>query len=139
VGDAVVAPFAAGAAAVSAHKRQLPGEKLAGCQERVGEALRESAEQQKFTERLMQAAAESGRRELMPLKDSRVAGRRVDTIFEPEIEQVRLERIGKADTSFALHVKARARLIDAATTNVIYDEPFEYLSGTALFVDWSLD
>ena len=87
----------------------------------------------------MQVAAETGRRQLVAIDETRMAQRRVDTVLEPKIEQIRLERTGSSDPSFALRLKARIRLTDAATTKVIYDEPYQYLSGTGLFLDWSME
>lgn len=139
VADAAVAPFAASAAAVSATKRKLSTEQLDACEQRVTQALTEAVDQARLTEKIMQVAAESGRRQLVPLDQTRLAQTRVDTVFDSRIEEIRLERTGPSDASFALRVKARVRLTDATSTKVIYDEPFEYLSGTALFLDWSME
>ena len=53
---------------------------------------------------------------------------------DPSIEELRLERTTASHTSFALRVKTRVRLIRASDASIIYDQPFEYRSGTALFI-----
>ncbi len=137
--ETIVAPVAAGGAALEAEKRKLPPAKFEACEERVSQALTEAAGQSRLKVRILQVAAEKGRRQLVPFDRNRTAQPHVDTILEPQIEELRLERIGRSDASFVLRVRARVSLIDSANANILYDEPFEYVSGTALFLDWSMD
>jgi hypothetical protein len=61
----------------------------------------------------------------------------VSAIVETRVEELRLQRKGKRDTSYALTIKSRARVLRASDGAVLYDKPFEYESKEALFLDWT--
>ncbi|MBI2948027.1 MAG: hypothetical protein HYY23_10285 [Verrucomicrobia bacterium] len=63
----------------------------------------------------------------------------VQTILELALERVHLRRFAKSDDSFALVVNARARIIQTREAAVLCDLPFEYRSGSGLFLDWTLN
>src|SRR5439155_8547966 len=122
-------------AAVRAGRRKLEPAKLQERERRVTDALGEAASQSQFKERVLRAAAEKGRRDLIPIDQEGASKVHVDTVLEPSIEKLQLERTTRSDASFALRVKARIRLLQAADSTVLYDEPFEFRSGMALFND----
>jgi len=62
----------------------------------------------------------------------------VDTVLLARVEELRLEKVGAGDTSFALRIKVRTRLVRMSDGAVLYDQPAEYRSGTCLFLDWTL-
>jgi hypothetical protein len=79
-------------------------------------------------------AADSGRAEY-----GRLAGAGFDSALDLRLDELRLTRTGSGETSYALSMEGRARLIRTRDGMVLYDEPFWYRSGTGLFVDWTLN
>ncbi|MBI4660298.1 MAG: hypothetical protein HY735_15795, partial [Verrucomicrobia bacterium] len=51
---------------------------------------------------------------------------------------VRLQRTGERSALYELLIEARTRLARAADGAVHYDQSFQYRSGRALFIDWTL-
>lgn len=138
----ILAPPAAAAGAVSASRAQIESNALARAEQALRWNLASAAEQKRLRDAFLKAAGDSTRRRLVPAEsafDPAVRGGRVGAVLETKVEELRLERTSSSDTSFALRMKTRARLIRSSDGAVVYDQPFEYLSGTALFHDWSLD
>jgi hypothetical protein len=107
------------------------------------------SQQNHLRDRILDAASAAGQRPFVPLPASSVPARGeypeptatplVGTLLETGVEELRLERKGAGDASFALRIKARARLSRPATGEVISDQVFEYQSGQDLFLDWALN
>jgi hypothetical protein len=89
---------------------------------------------------LLNAASLKTQRRFIPVEspgDSRSEGTAASARLETTVEELRLQKTNRRDDSFALLIKTRVRLVRAADGAVLYDEPFEFRSGTALFIDWS--
>jgi hypothetical protein len=108
------------------------------------------SQQNHLRDRILDAAKDAGRRRFVPLPASDVPAQQrenhepaatplVGTILETRVEELRLERKGAGDSSFALRIKARVRMLRSSTGEVISDETFEYQSGKDLFLDWALN
>jgi hypothetical protein len=108
------------------------------------------AQQNHLRDRILDAAKFAGQRRFVPLPASGVPAQQrenhepaatplVGTILETSVEELRLERKGAGDSSFALVIKARVRMLRSSTGELISDETFEYQSGKALFLDWALN
>ena len=137
-----LAPLAAMVGAVSASHARLGPAQLAQAETNLTVAMALMAEQQRLRDCVAKAAGEKTRRRIVTIDSANEAGfpeGPVCAVIETRIENLRLVRTGASDTSFALEIKARTRLVRARDGAVVYDEPFEYRSGTALFHDWTLD
>jgi len=135
-----LAPFAAGVSAIGATHSKLPPEKLAAAEARLARAMAMMTDQRRFRDSVLKAGNQRSRGSLVPAEALAAAAPEagpVSAVLATRVEELRLERTGKGDTSFALRVKARARLLRADNHAVLYDYPFEYQSGTALFLDWT--
>jgi hypothetical protein len=108
------------------------------------------SQQHHLRDRILDAAKVAGRRRFVPRAPADVPAPQrenheltatplVGTILETRVEELRLERKGAGDSSFALRIKARVRILRSSTGEVISDEAFEYQSGEDLFLDWALN
>ncbi|HWH70581.1 MAG TPA: hypothetical protein VNT26_14430, partial [Candidatus Sulfotelmatobacter sp.] len=135
-----LAPAAAIGGAFRAGERLTP-EQLSQCNSNLARAMSAMAQPQHFRDWIVKAAAEKTRRRLLPAEqlDQR-PGRPapVDAVLETCTKQLRLERTGSADTSFALHIQTRVRLLRVRDNAVLYEQPLEYRSANCLFLDWTL-
>jgi len=134
-----LAPFAAARGAVSARQPVKP-DQLSQCESNLMHAMTEMAAQKHFRNSLLKTAAEKTRRHFVlveswprPASDEG----RADAVLKTEVQELRLERTGKGDSSFALRVKARTILVRAADGAVLLDLPAQYRSDTCLFLDWT--
>lgn len=146
----VGAPVAALVGGIRASRSRLPEDKLAECEAGLTQALGIMSQQNHLRDRILDAAKVAGRRPCVSLAASDVPARQrenreltttplVGTILETSVEELRLERKGAGDSSFALRIKARVRMLRSSTGEVISDEAFEYQSGEDLFLDWALN
>ena len=146
----VVAPVAAGIGGSQASRSRLPQDQLAECEAGLAQAFGTMSQQNHLRDRIVDAAKVAGRCRFVPLAASDVPAPQrenheptatplVGTILETRVEEIRLERKGAGDSSFALRIKARVRMLRASTGEVISDEAFEYQSGKDLFLDWALN
>jgi hypothetical protein len=135
----VMAPAAALTAGISAHQRLEP-ERLSGCESNLLHQMNTMAAQERFQDWVGKTADEKTRRRLVPVDlTDQAAGRpSADTMLETQVRELRLERTGKSDSSYALRIKANVRLSRTADGAVLYERPVEYRSGTCLFLDWTL-
>lgn len=127
-----LAPFAAIAGAFGAGSAKLPPRKLWECESNLKNALTEAAAQAGFQERLLAAANQNAPRLLRA-----DASTRSETILDAKLEKLSMERLPAGPDNFALHMVARVRLIEAGSGIVLFEQPFEFVSGGALFIDWS--
>ena len=146
----VAAPLAAVVGGATAARGRLPQSKLAECEAGLASAMAIMAQQHHLRDQILAAAKASSRRQFIAL-DSRADSARasgnselatrplVGTILETEVEELRLERKGSGDASFALRIKARVQTLRASTGEVISDEVFAYRSGQDLFFDWAMN
>ena len=140
-GSLVVAPFAALVGAARGKMEKLDAGALSRSEWNLHGALEAMAAQSHLRDALLKVAATQTQRRLLPIQalaNPKTSSGPVGAIVETKVEELRLERTGKGDDSFALRMKARARVVRSSDGQVMYDEPFEYLSGTALFDDWTL-
>jgi len=146
----VATPFAAVVGGVQASRGRLSQDKLAECEAGLARALTNMSQQHYLRERILDTANVAGRRRFVPLPASDVPAQQrenhapeatplVGTILESCVEELRLERRGSGDSSFALRIKARVRMLRSSTGEVISDETFEYQSAQELFLDWALN
>jgi hypothetical protein len=146
----VGAPVAAAIGGVHASRSRLPQDKLAECEAGLAQALTNMSQQHHLRDRILDAAKVAGRRRFVPLAPADVPAPQrenheltatpvVGTILETRVEELRLERKGAGDSSFALRIKARVRMLRSSTGEVISDQAFEYQSGEDLFLDWALN
>lgn len=136
----VLTPFAAGYGALSARHRVLPEDKLAEANGELTQAMRSMAGQERLREQLLQCAGEKTRRGLLLVEPSAAPAEfsePVSAYVETTVESLRLERSGAAADSRVLLMKARARVVNAATGAVVFDQPYEFRSEKALFIDWA--
>jgi hypothetical protein len=135
----VAAPFAAGYGAVRAAHQRIPPDKLAEAQAGLTQAMSAMAGQENLRQAFLQSAGEQTRRRLVPLApgaDASTCGT-ASAVVEASLEELRLERTGAGDSSYAMRIKARARLVRQSDGVVLSDGPYEYRSGKAMFIDWS--
>ncbi len=146
----VLAPVAAVVGGVSGSQGRLPQNKLAECEAGLAAAMAVMAQPQHLRDQILAAAKASSRRQFValdPPPDSKLpsgigelaTNPLVGTILEAEVEELRLERKGSGDSSFALRIKARMRMLRSGNGDVISEEAFEYQSGQALFLDWAMN
>ncbi len=144
------APVAAIVGGVRAGNQGLSPDGLSETERELALAMAELAEQGHLRDRISEAAKVKTRRQFVAMNAMdeaafhSVANRpsarpAVQTILETKVEEIRLARTGSTDGSFALLINARVRLLRPADGNVMYDQPFEYRSGKALFLDWTLN
>ncbi len=122
----VLAPFAAAYGAISAGSDRMPAERLNRAEADVVAAMKAMAEQGHLRDDVREA-----------LVGQAAAGGPATTVLETKVERLRLEPAGPKETSFALTIDTRVRLLRSADGAVLYDQPFRYQSGTALFTDWA--
>ena len=134
-------PIAALAGAVRGSTQRLEPEALGRAEQNLQRAMEAMATQPHLRDALVKTAAAQTHRRLLPMQalgNPKTENVPVSAVLESKIEELRLVRTGKGEDSFALRIKARARVLRASDGKVLYDEPFEYQSGTALFHDWTL-
>ncbi len=137
-----LAPFAAAVGAVSAGLNKLTPNQLMQSESDLAQAMALMAGQQHLRDCLLKTACDKTHRNLVPIEsmDRSPANRGpVSAVLETTVEELRLERTASSDASFALLIKTRARLLRTSDGAVLYDQPFEYRSGTALFHEWTLN
>ena len=135
----VAAPFAAGYGAVSAAHQRLPADKLSEAEASLARVMSEMAGQENLRQALLQSAGEQTRRRVVPLApgaDVSTCGT-ASAVVEASIEELRLDHTGAGDSSYALRIKARARLVRQSDGAILSDKPYEYQSGKAMFIDWA--
>jgi hypothetical protein len=135
----VVAPFAAGYGAVSAPHQKAPPDKLLEAEANLTRTLSAMAAQEKLQHELLRSMGEQSNRRVLPLApgSSALACDAASAVIEARLEELRLERTGSKDSSYALRLKARARLVRQADGIVLSERRYEYMSGKAMFIDWT--
>jgi hypothetical protein len=135
----VMAPVAALAEGILASERLSP-DKLAICESNLLYQMNTMAAQERFQNWVSKTADEKTRRRLILVEvTNTTAGQPyAESRLETRVREMRLERTGKGDSSYALLIKAQVRLTRTADGAVLYDRPVEYRSGTCLFLDWTL-
>ena len=134
------APFAAAYGALNAHHATMSIDKLSESESDLAQAMATMARQQSLRDFVVEAARERTRRQVVSMEPSGSSSPNrapVSMVLETKLEELKLERTGSSDTSFALQIKARARLLRVSDGAVLYDRPLQYQSGTALFLDWT--
>jgi hypothetical protein len=135
-----LAPFAAAIGAVTAGQSKATPEALTACESNLREAMTAMAAQAVLRDSLLKAASLKTQRRFIPVEspgDSRSEDTAASARLETTVEELRLQKTTRRDDSFALLIKTRLRLVRAADGAVLYNEPFEFRSGPALFIDWS--
>jgi hypothetical protein len=146
----VAAPIAAAFSGAHASLGRLSQDKLAEVETGLAQALANMSQQNHLSDRILDVAKAAGGRRFVPLASPGVpapphenpeltATPLVGTTLETRVEELRLERRGTGDSSFALRINARVRMSRSGTGEVIRDETYEYQSGEDLFLDWALN
>jgi hypothetical protein len=135
----VVAPFAAGYGAVSAPRQKAPPDKLLEAEASLSRAMSAMAVQENLQQALLRSVGEQSHRRVLSLAPGSSASTcdAASAVIEAGLEELRLERTGAGDSSYALRIKARARLVRQADGVVLADRRYEYTSGKAMFIDWT--
>jgi hypothetical protein len=150
VGSIVWSPVAAVVGAISEGTRKMAPEAMAESEAELRDAMVEMANQSLLGDRLVKVAREKAGR-VMSIRDDlsvptdmppdyralRIEG--VDAVLETSVQDIRLQRTGSRDSSYALFINARVRLLRTDNGAILYDHPLQYHSGTSLFVDWTLN
>ena len=147
VGDLVtvgLAPIGAVVGAIEARVAKVSPETLAEAREDVTAAMAEMAKPDHLRDSFLKAARESTRRRFSVGEsgtdlDHLVVEDPNTVILMLSVEEFRLSRRTSKDTSFALFIRTRARLIRSADGVVMYDQPFDFRSGEGVFIDWTLN
>ena len=136
----VLAPFGAAYGAVATSRQKLSPDRVSESKSDLAGIMSDMADQTCLRDRVLEVGGELTRHRLVLLdaNESSAAQRdKVNSVLETRVEQLRLERKGSKDTSFVLHIKARARLVRMPDRKVLFEQPFEYQSEKALFLDWT--
>ncbi len=136
----VLAPFAAGYGALNAGHRRLTPDKLAETDKELTEAMRSMAAQERLRELLLERAGQMTRRRLVPVEPSAAqvqSSEPVSAVLETTVESLRLQRTGAGDSTYALRMRARARVVRATDGAVLFARPYEFRSEPAMFIDWA--
>lgn len=134
VGESIVAPAIAAKGLVRSWKSVSPQE-LAEREANLEVALKQAAVQQQFQQFLLAKAEEKATGRLLPTETKAAI---VDAVLEARIEDLRLERKSADEGTYFLRIKARVRLVRKADDVLLYEQPVEYRSGQALFLDWTM-
>lgn len=140
VAGTALAPFAAAVTVINAAGARLPHEKLAQAQTELAKTMSMMADQRRFRDSVLKAGNERSPGSLVSadsLVQAEAEAGAAAALLETKVEEMRLVRVRKGESSFALRVKARARLLRPDDCAVLYDCPVEYQSGTALYIDWT--
>ena len=135
-----LAPFFAAYGAISSVNLKLSAGALAEAERDLVTAMSAMADQRLLREDLCESAREITRRHFISLDEPSAAGHLhppASGWLETRVEELRLERTGSGDSSYALRITARARLVNASDGSVIAERPYHYQSGRAMFIDWT--
>jgi hypothetical protein len=135
----VMAPVVALTEGILASERLSP-DRLVVCESNLLYQMNTMAAQERFQNWVSKTTDEKTRRRLILVEvTNTTAGRPwAESLLETRVREMRLERTGKGDSSYALLIKAMVRLSRTADGAVLYERPVEYRSGTCLFLDWTL-
>lgn len=136
----VLAPFTAAYSALSAGRSRISGDNFAQAERDVASAMREMARQSHLRDCVRETVEGAGRG-VVPDPSSAgtmaVPRESAGAVLETAVEELRLERVGASEASFALTIRARVRLLRGVNGAVLLEQPMRYQSGTALFLDWT--
>jgi hypothetical protein len=102
--------------------------------------MAQMADQKYLRDQVLKKAGDKTYRRLVPAQSDPNATQALDspaTTLQTRVEELRLERTGSSDTSYALRIKASVKLTRTSDGDVLFEQPLEYLSGKGLFVDWT--
>jgi hypothetical protein len=141
VGAALVGPLVGAQGLVRSLRSVSPAE-LAEREVALTNALTQMAAQQPFREALLQAGSLRILGGFLPSgtknPSDNIVTNAADAVFEARVDDLRLERSGSGEGSYWLRIKTHARLVRVADGAVCFEQSAEYRSGTALFLDWTL-
>lgn len=145
-GGATVVGIAFASPAIATHGliqswRKISPTELEKREEALSKAMSEIAVQGQFQKFLLKAAAEKSPGRVVSIgedEDSEKLPDGVDTVLEARVEDLRLERSRSDEGSYFLLIKVRTRLVRKADHTLLYEQPVEYRSSHALFLDWTL-
>lgn len=141
----VGAPVAAMVSGLHASRAYLPANRLTEVQAGLFAAMTNMAQQHHLCEAIVAAGQVSRARRFVLLAAADATGaapfdqQRVASVLETSVTELRLERLGSGDASFALRIEARARLLRQADAAVLSDTTFTYQTPPDLFLDWALN
>jgi len=136
----VLAPFTAAYSAATAGHHKMSADDLTKSETDLAVAMKALADQTHLRDQVRDAINEDSSRHVSAVvvpETSALGGDSPGTVLETKVEELRLERTDSSETSFALTINTRARLVRASDKAVLFDQGFRYQSGTALFADWT--
>jgi hypothetical protein len=141
IGAALAGPVVGAEGLIRSLKRVGPAE-LAEREAALTDALSQMAEQEPFRGALLQSGAQRIRGGFIssdPKNPSeKTSTGAPDAMLEARVDDLRLERAGSDEGSYFLRIKTHARLVRVADGATCFEQRAEYRSGTALFLDWTL-
>jgi len=132
----VAAPFAAAYGAVSASRERLSAGQMAAAEQDLAQAMRTNADSAILREKVAELARQKTHRLLVSAASASVLAqnRQVSAVLEVAVERLRLKADGN---QYTLSIAARARLVRSSDAAVLLDRPYEYQSGSDMFIDWA--
>ncbi len=145
IATVVIAPFAATVSGIHASRERLPANKLTEVQAGLASAMSNMSQQHHLRDAIIAVSQNNGpgRFVLMDAQTDSHSHRsrelRVGTILETSVAELRLEKLGSSDVSFALRIQARARLLRVSDRAVLSETTYTYQTDPELFLDWALN
>ncbi len=145
IATVVIAPFAATVSGIHASRERLPANKLTEVQAGLASAMSNMSQQHHLRDAIIVGSQNNCPRRFV-MMDAQIDSRaqrsqelRVGTILETSVAELRLEKLGAGDVSFALRIQARARLLRVSDRTVLRDTTYTYQTDPELFLDWALN
>ena len=139
VGAALVGPAVGAKGLIRSMEKVSPAE-LEEREAALREALSQMAEQQPFHDALLKSGSERVRGGFFsPDSADPHWSSGPDAVLEARVDDLRLERAGLGEGSYFLRIRTHARLVRLSDGRVCFEQPVEYCSATALFLDWTLN
>jgi len=137
IGAALVGPVVGAEGLIRSLKTVSPAE-LAEREAALTNAMSEMATQQPFRAAVLKTGVERIRGGFLSPVSEKHATAAGDVTLETRVDDLRLERAGSSEGSYFLRIKTHARLVRVADGAICFEQSAEYRSGTALFLDWTL-
>lgn len=145
IATVVITPFAAAVSGIHASRERLPANKLTEVQAGLTCAMTNMSQQHHLRDAIISVGQDNCSRRFVlmegrsdsssPRNQSLLMG----TIVETSVAELRLEKQGASDTTFALRIQASARLLRATDRAVLADTTYTYQTAPELFLDWALN
>ncbi len=141
----IAAPFEAAISGIQASRERLPANKLTEVQAGLVSAMTNMSQQHHLRDAIIAVSQNNCPRRFVLMDDQADSHSRRDQnlppgpILETSVAELRLEKLGSSDVSFALRIQARARLLRVSDHAVLRDTTYTYQTDPELFLDWALN